>query len=118
MRTGYTNEQLSNMSYEELCRVKPKDMIEHPPVLGLGFPYTVSYACKFCGQRLEGSERRVSNPHKAKIVFCPYCNKILWDPEGRNCLRKSAFKPGHFELERRKRFLKHLKDRAKNDAEF
>ena len=93
-------------------------MIEYPPVLGIGFLYTVSCACEFCRQRLEGSERSVSNPRKVKAVICPYCNEMLWYPEGRNCLRKSAFKPGHFEIERRKGYLKYLKDRAKRYIEF
>ena len=55
----YTNEQLVNMSYEELCKVWPQEITEHSSVLGIGFLYTVNYACKFCGQRLERTERTV-----------------------------------------------------------
>ena len=110
---GYTNEELHKMTYDELKKVKPEEMLEHPPVRGLGFPYTVSYACKFCGERLEGSERTTRNLKTAKPVLCPYCGGVLWSPESRNMLRKSAYKPGHFDLERRKRYLKYLRDCAK-----
>lgn len=110
---GYTNDELGKMTLEELKNVKISDMIENPPVRGLGFPYTVSYACKMCGANLEGSERTVRNKTKYKPVLCPYCDEILWDPNGKNMLRKSAFKPGHFDIERRKSYLKYLKDRSK-----
>ena len=109
----YTNEQLRSMSYAELCDVSPDEMAEHPPIRGLGFPAYVCYSCRFCGKSLEGSERTVNEPSRAKPVICPHCGEMLWDPNGKNCLRKTAFLPGHFDLERRKRYLKDLKDRAK-----
>ena len=110
---GYTNEQLSKMSYEELKKVKITDMLEYPPVRGLGFPYFVSYNCKECGGKLEGSERTIRNVANYRPVFCPYCKEILWNPNGKNRIRRSAFLPGHFDAERRKSYLKYLRDCAK-----
>lgn len=125
---GLTNEELEQMTYEELCKVKPTDMTEYPPILGLGFPYTVGYNCKFCGKHLEGSERKISgykydfdficnkikkNERQIKDVRCPYCNGLLWDSNKKHSIRLSAFPEGHFEIERKKRYLKHLKELAK-----
>lgn len=110
---GYTNEQLHNMSYDELKNISTDDMLEMPPVRSLGFNHVVCYSCKNCNERLEGSERRVKMNSNPKPVICPYCGEMLWDPAGKNCLRKSAFKPGHFDTERKKRYLKYLKDQAK-----
>lgn len=110
---GYTNEQLTQMSYDELRKVTIKDMDEHPPVRGLGFPYYVVYSCKFCGKSIEGSERTVRNLSSANPVKCPYCNETLWSPDSKNCLRKTAYKVGHFDAERKKSYLKYLKENAK-----
>ena len=115
---GYTIDELHNMTYEELLNVKAQDITERPPVRGIGAPYTVGYSCKHCNKQIEGSERSVSNLKNAKPVICPYCGGVLWSPESRNCLRRSAFKPGHFALERKKRYLKYLKDRAKRTGEL
>lgn len=110
---GYTNEQLRQLSYEELKSVRVSDMLEHPPVRNLGFPPYVVYACKFCGKAIEGSERRVSKISTAKDVVCPYCNEVLWSHTGKNCLRKTAFPTGHFDAERKKSYLKYLIESAK-----
>lgn len=115
MPNQYTNEQLESMTYEELQSVSVSEMIEHPPIRNIGIPYTVTYSCKYCSNRLEGSERSVKLSNNPKPVTCPYCGGILWNPSDRNCIRRSAFKPGHFNTERKKRYLKYLKDRKKRE---
>ena len=106
---AYSNDQLREMSFEELCHISVQDMAEHPPIRGLGFPPYVVYKCKFCGHSIEGSERSVRDLKKAKPVTCPYCQKELWSPENGNHLRKTAYELGHFDNERKKAYLKHLK---------
>ncbi len=108
---SYTNQELAQMFYDELCRVKISEMAEYPPTMGLGFPDTVGYTCKYCNEQLEGSERMARQ--NAKDVKCPCCNGLLWDANGKNRLRRSAFLVGHFDIERKKRYLKHLKQCAK-----
>ena len=110
---GYTIEQLEQMSFEELSKVTAQDIIEDPPRRSAGIPYIVRYRCRFCGQEIEGSERRVKDLNSAKPVKCPYCKAVLWTPENKNCLRKTAFRLGHFGLERKKAYLKYLRDWAK-----
>lgn len=110
---GYTNEELRHMSAEELKKITYLDMDENPPIRNIGIPYTVVYSCKYCHADLEGSERTVSNMKKSKDVRCPYCNGILWDHNGKSILRKSAFPLGHFDKERKKRYLCYLRKRVK-----
>ena len=126
---GYTNDELWKMTYKELCQIKPEDMLEHPPIMGLGFPGVVEYHCKYCGEPLEGSERTTrkyieespffydEKPKRrenklSKDVKCPYCGGILWEANGKNLIRRSAFPRGHFDIERR-RYLKYLKEHTK-----
>ena len=110
---GYTITQLHQMSYEELMRVSIQDMAEEPPRRSAGRPYYVCYQCRYCGKTLEGSERRVKELNTAHPVNCPYCHAVLWSPEGKNHLRKTAFMPGHYDSERKKAYLKYLREQAK-----
>lgn len=113
---GYTIAQLNEMPFEELCQIAPDDIVESPPRRSAGLPPIVRYSCRFCEANLEGSERRAKSIATAKPVKCPYCGKILWSPLEGNALRKTAFPVGHFEQERKKRYLNWLCERKKGGA--